>query len=160
MALCVHDGFWHPQAPLYRVSDILFETAHEVGSQLKAYESDVRFAEDGEEVLLADYVSEQFAALISASEQYMGMIGSISPQSCAYLLCTKDIRREIGLIRPSSKTSKKQCLYATFIDGTTAERFGYLKNDVLFVDVVKTNQEAFKRAGMAQPDVRGLLELT
>ena len=79
MALCVHDGFWHPQAPLYRVSDILFETANKMGSQLKAYESDVRFAEDGEEVLLADYVSEQFAALISASEQYMGMIDSISP---------------------------------------------------------------------------------
>ena len=113
MALCVHDGFWHPQAPLYRVSDILFETANEVGSQLKAYESDVRFAEDGEEVLLADYVSEQFAALVSASEQYMSMIDSISSQSCAYLLYTKDIRREIGVIRPSSK---KQCLYATLID--------------------------------------------
>lgn len=93
-------------------------------SQLKAYESTVRFAEDGVEVLLADYVSEQFAALVSASEQYMSMIDSISSQSCAYLLYTKDIRREIGVIRPSSK---KQCLYATLIDSTTTERFGYLK---------------------------------
>lgn len=143
-----------------RAADIPFETANEVGSQLKAYESAVRFAEDGEEVELSDYVPPQFRELVAASERYMGMIDSISPHPCAYLLCTEDIRREIGVIRINSRTGKKQPVYAAFIDGATAEQYGYLKNDLLLVDVVRVNQEAFHRIGMAQPDVSTLLEMT
>lgn len=143
-----------------RAADIPFETANEVGSQLKAYESAVRFAEDGEEVELSDYVPPQFRELVAASEQYMGMIDSISPHPCAYLLCTEDIRREIGVIRINSRTGKKQPVFAAFIDGATAEQYGYLKNDLLLVDVVRVNQEAFHRIGMAQPDVSALLEMT
>ena len=143
-----------------RAADIPFETANEVGSQLKAYESAVRFAEDGEEVDLSDYVPPQFRELVAASERYMGMIDSISPHPCAYLLCTEDIRREIGVIRINSRTGKKQPVFAAFIDGATAEQYGYLKNDLLLVDVVRVNQEAFHRIGMAQPDVSALLEMT
>lgn len=143
-----------------RAADIPFETANEVGSQLKAYESAVRFAEDGEEVELSDYVPPQFRELVAASERYMGMIDSISPHPCAYLLCTEDIRREIGVIRINSRTGKKQPVFAAFIDGATAEQYGYLKNDLLLVDVVRVNQEAFHRIGMAQPDVSTLLEMT
>ena len=143
-----------------RAADIPFETANEVGSQLKAYESAVRFAEDGEEVELSDYVPPQFRELVAASERYMGMIDSISPHPCAYLLCTEDIRREIGVIRINSRTGKKQPVFAAFIDGATAEQYGYLKNDLLLVDVVRVNQEAFHRIGMAQPDVSALLEMT
>ena len=143
-----------------RAADIPFETANEVGSQLKAYESAVRFAEDGEEVELSDYVPPQFRELVAASERYMGMIDSISPHPCAYLLCTEDIRREIGVIRINSRTGKKQPVFAAFIDGATAEQYGYLKNDLLLVDVVRVNQEAFHRIGMAQPDVSTLLDMT
>ncbi len=77
----------------------------------------------------------------------MGVIDSISPHPCAYLLCREDIRREIGIIRINSKGAKKKTVYAAFIDGATAEQFGYLKNDLLLVEVVKTNHEAFKRIG-------------
>lgn len=143
-----------------RAANIPFETANEVGNQLKAYETAIRYAEEGEEVVLSDFVPEQFSNLIAASEQYMGMIDSISPHPCAYLLCTEDIRREIGIIRINSKTGKKQPVFAAFIDGVTAEQYGYLKNDLLLVDVVRTNQEAFKRIGMQQPDVSSLLEMT
>lgn len=143
-----------------RAADIPFETANEVGSQLKAYESAVRFAEDGEEVELSDYVPPQFRDLVAASERYMGMIDSISPHPCAYLLCTEDIRREIGVIRINGRTGKKQPVFAAFIDGATAEQYGYLKNDLLLVDVVRVNQEAFHRIGMAQPDVSALLDMT
>ena len=143
-----------------RAANIPFETANEVGNQLKAYETAVRYAEEGEEVDLTDFVPELFRDLVAASERYMGMIDSISPHPCAYLLCTKDIRREIGVIRINSRTGKKQPVFAAFIDGATAEQYGYLKNDLLLVDVVRTNQEAFKRIGMKQPDVSTLLEMT
>ena len=143
-----------------RAANIPFEAANEVGNQLKAYETTVRYAEEGEEVNLADFIPDQFCDLIAASERYMGMIDSISPHPCAYLLCTEDIRREIGIIRINSKTGKKQPVFAAFIDGVTAEQYGYLKNDLLMVDVVRTNQEAFKRIDMQQPDVSTLLEMT
>ena len=143
-----------------RAANIPFETANEVGNQLKEYETAVRYAEEGEEIELSDYIPEQFRDLIAASEQYMGMIDSISPHPCAYLLCTEDIRREIGVIRINSKTGKKQPVFAAFIDGVTAELYGYLKNDLLMVDVVRTNQEAFRRIGMKQPDVSMILDMT
>ncbi len=101
----------------------------------------------------------QYRELVEASEQYMGVIDSISPHPCAYLLCREDIRREIGIIRLNSKGGKKKTVYAAFIDGATAEQFGYLKNDLLLVEVVKTNHEAFRRIGMEQPDVNALLRL-
>lgn len=143
-----------------RAANIPFETANEVANQLKAYETAVRYAEESEEIELSDFIPDQFRDLIAASEQYMGMIDSISPHPCAYLLCNEDIRREIGIIRINSKTGKKQPVFAAFIDGVTAEQYGYLKNDLLLVDVVRTNQEAFKRIGMSQPDVSTLLNMT
>lgn len=102
----------------------------------------------------------EYHNLIGMSEKYMGLIDSISPHPCAYLLCTEDIRREIGIIRLNSKGAKKKTVYAAFIDGVTAESFGYLKNDLLLVSVVKINQEAYARAGQIQPDVNELLRLT
>lgn len=143
-----------------RSANIPFETANEIGNRIKEYESAVRFAEEGETVRLEDYVPEQYRELVEASESYMGVIDSISPHPCAYLLCMEDIRREIGVIRLNSKTGKKKPVFAAFIDGVTAERFGYLKNDLLLVEVVRTNQEAFRRIGREQPDVNALLEMT
>ena len=112
-----------------RAANLSFDIANEVGNQLKAYEQAVRFAEEGEEIILADYVPAQYRELVEASEQYMGVIDSISPHPCAYLLCREDIRREIGIIRLNSKGGKKKTVFAAFIDGATAEAFGYLKND-------------------------------
>lgn len=142
-----------------RAANLSYDIANEVGNQLKAYEQAVRFAEEGEEIILADYVPAQYRELVEASEQYMGVIDSISPHPCAYLLCREDIRREIGIIRLNSKGGKKKTVFAAFIDGATAEQFGYLKNDLLLVEVVKTNHEAFRRIGMEQPGVNELLRL-
>ena len=90
----------------------------------------VKYAEDDEEIALSDYIPEEYRELAAASEQYMGVIDSISPHPCAYLLCREDIRREIGIIRINSKGTRKKTVYAAFIDGATAEQFGYLKNDL------------------------------
>ena len=143
-----------------RASNLSFDIANSIGDKLKAYESAVKYAEDDEEIALSDYIPEEYRELAAASEQYMGVIDSISPHPCAYLLCREDIRREIGIIRINSKGTRKKTVYAAFIDGATAEQFGYLKNDLLLVEVVKTNNEAFKRIGMEQPDVNELLRLT
>lgn len=145
-----------------RAAYVPFEVANSIGENLKQYELDLRYAseEDADSISVYDYVPAEYHALIDMSEKYMGLIDSISPHPCAYLLCTEDIRREIGVIRLNSKGARKKTVYAAFIDGATAERFGYLKNDLLLVNVVKINQEAYIRAGLQQPDVNELLKLT
>ena len=145
-----------------RANDVPYETANSIAEQLKRFENDLRYAEEDEReaINVHDYVPREYHALIDMSEKYLGVIDSISPHPCAHLLCQNDIRREIGIIRINSKGTKKRTVYAAFIDGATAEAFGYLKNDILHVDVVKVNREAFERAGLAQPTVGELLRLT
>ncbi len=145
-----------------RANDVPYETANSIAEQLKRFENDLRYAEEDEReaIDVHDYVPREYHALIDMSEKYLGVIDSISPHPCAHLLCQNDIRREIGIIRINGKGAKKRTVYAAFIDGATAEAFGYLKNDILHVDVVKVNREAFERAGLAQPTVGELLRLT
>ena len=145
-----------------RANNVPFNTANSIADQLKQYEQDLRYIseDDEEEISVFDYVPMEYHDLVRMSERYMGIIDSVSPHPCAHLLCCEDIRREIGIIRINSKGSKKRTVYAAFIDGATAEAFGYLKNDILHVDVVKVNREAFERAGVRPPSVGELLELT
>lgn len=145
-----------------RAHQVPFDVANTVSDQLKSYEFDMKHADEDEKeaIDVAAYVPEAYLTLVRESEAYMGMIDSISPHPCAHLLCCNDIRREIGVIRLNCKGKKKQTVYAAFIDGATAERFGYLKNDVLHVDVVGVNREVFSRVGIKQPTVNELLEMT
>lgn len=116
-----------------RANAVPYETANGIAEQLKRFENDLRYAEEDEReaIDVHDYVPREYHALIDMSEKYLGVIDSISPHPCAHLLCQNDIRREIGIIRINGKGTKKRTVYAAFIDGTTAEAFGYLKNDIL-----------------------------
>ena len=76
-----------------------------------------------------------------------------------YVLFQGDVRREFGLYRINSKT-KKEPVYAAFIDGESADHHGYVKNDILSVDVVGINKIAFDRANVPLPSVMKLLEMT
>ena len=145
-----------------RAAGVQFEIANTISEQLKKYELDVKHADEDEkdDIDVFSYVPEEYHEQLRMSEKYLGMIDSISPHPCAYLLCQNDIRREIGIFRMSSKTGKKKTVYAAFIDGATAESYGYLKNDLLKVDVVKINAEAYKKIGMKQPTVPELLAMT
>lgn len=142
-----------------RANSIPFDVANEISDRLKAYEQDLKHADEEERdaIRLGDYVPAAYQDMVEQSERYMGMIDSISPHPCAHLLCREDVRREIGIIRMNG-SGKRKNVYAAFIVGNTAERFGYLKNDLLHVDVVQVNQEVFKRVGIRQPTVNELLE--
>lgn len=82
--------------------------------------------------------------LIEDSKQYKGIITNISPHPCAHLLLDKDIREEIGVIRTKAKSGNKEAVYAAYVDGATADAYGYLKMDYLRVDVVKIIAKAFE----------------
>lgn len=116
-----------------RSTNVAFETANAISDSLKKYELDVKYAEDDEDreaIDPFDYVPKEYHEQLRMSNKYLGMVDSISPSPCSYLLTDQDIRREIGLYRINSKTGKKSTIYAAFIDGATADRYGYLKNDL------------------------------
>lgn len=145
-----------------RAADIPFDVANSISDRLKQYELDVKHADEdeAEDIDVYSYVPEEYHEMLAMSEAYMGMIDNISPHPCAHLLFQGDIRRELGIYRINSKTGKKGTVYAAFIDGATAEEYGYLKNDILAVDTVGINKMAFDMVGIPQPSVMRLLEMT
>lgn len=145
-----------------RANNVPFEIANTLSDRLKEYEADYKHADEDErdDIDVHDYVPKEYWDYLDQSEKYLGMIDSISPHPCAYLICQHDIRREIGIFRLNAKSGKKKTVYAAFIDGATADGFGYLKNDNLKVDVVKVNADIYGRIGMDQPSVPELLDMT
>ena len=144
-----------------RAAAVPFEEANAISDMLKKYDLDVKHADedDKDSIDVFEYVPEEYHEQLRMSEKYLGMIDNISPHPCAYLICNQDIRREIGIYRINSKSGKKKIVYAAFVDGQTAEAFGYLKLDLLAVDVVKVNADIYKRIGIPQPSVPELMEM-
>ncbi len=149
-----------------RACNVPFDIANEISSRLKEYDRDVKYAKDEkeegeeeEEINVYDYVPEQYHEQLRMSERYLGVIDNISPHPCAHIICQNDIRREIGVFRIKGKQGRPDVL-AAWIDGATAESFGYLKNDLLKVDVVKVIAKTYERIGMPQPTVSELMKMT
>lgn len=67
--------------------------------------------------------------------------------NCAYLLYQGSIREEIGLIKCKSESTKREYITAV-IDGAIAEKYKFLKNDLLKVDVVLLIDLIYKRIGI------------
>lgn len=75
---------------LCRARNIDFETSNKVSAQLKKYELDRKHAIENNQddddydpdadVRIADYVDKEFLPLIADSEQYRGIVVSLSPQ--------------------------------------------------------------------------------
>ena len=144
-----------------RASAVPFEIANKISDDLKQYELDLKHADDDEKdsVNPFDYVPKEYHEQLRMSEKYLGMVDSISPHPCAYVVFNGDVRREFGLFRLKAKTGSKKEVYAAFIDGGTADAYGYLKNDDLKVDVVGVNADIYQRIGIPQPSVPELLQM-
>ena len=146
---------------LAKARNIDFDTANAVAKQIQNYELDVKHAiennaDDAEynvddDVQIESYVEEKYIDLINDSKQYKGIVVSWSPHPCGHLLLDKDIRREIGVV-------KIKDLYCAYIDGATADAYGYLKLDFLTVMVVKIISETFKTIGIPMMTVDELLD--
>ena len=148
---------------LAKARDIDFETANEISKQISAYELDVKHAIENnaddpdynvdDDVQIESYVDEQYIGLINDSKKYRKIVVSWGPHPCAHLLLDKDIRREIGVVKIKDN-------YCAYIDGTTADSYGYLKLDLLRVLVVEIISKTFQRIGMPVMTVDELLEKT
>ena len=142
-----------------RAKGMDFELANTISNQLSKYDEAIKYADDEEKDLISlyDYVDEQYKPYIEQSEEYWGVISDKKKAPSAYLLYQGNIRREIGLIKCKSESTKKEYITCV-IDGAIAEEYKFLKNDILKVDVVLLIDKVFKRIGIEHFDVNTLLE--
>lgn len=140
---------------------INIETAQLISGAIGDYEKDYSYAEDDEKdtVDILDYIPEQYIDLYNESIKYQGIIMDKKSHASAYLIYDKNIREEIGLMKCKSETTKKEYLVA-LIDGKSADNFGYLKNDLLKVNVCLLHKMTADRIGVEQITVNEVLKIS
>lgn len=133
--------------------NIDYDTANYVSQQLKRYEEVIKLTEEDERdsIDIYDYVDPKFQETYEHSKMYQGIIDSWSIAPCSYLLYQGSVRKEIGLVRI---TGKLCCL----MDGHWAEKYKFLKNDLLKVKVVDLISRTFRRIGIPRFTVSELLD--
>lgn len=143
-----------------RAQNMDFELANTISAQIEKYDDALKYADDDErdEINIYDYVDETYHSYIDASQKYWGIIMDKKKAPCSYLLYNGSIRREIGLIKCKSESTKKEYITAV-IDGAIAENYKFLKNDILKVDVVSLIDKIYRRIGIEPHSVSELMEL-
>jgi len=142
-----------------RAKNLDFSIANEISSQIEKYEEVYKYADDDvkDEIDIYDYIDEKYRSYIEASSKYLGIISDKKKAPCSYLLYQGDIRREIGLIKCKSESTKKECITCV-IDGAIAENYKFLKNDILKVDVVLSINRLFDRINISPFDINTLIK--
>jgi len=147
---------------LYAKSQYIpFDISNEITKQIEKYEKALKYAEDEEKDLVDvfDYVDEEYHSILNKSKKYTNIISCKQIHPCGYLIYDGDIKSEIGLIRIKNENSGKNVI-ATVIDGDVAEKYKFLKNDLLKVDVVLIIHSIYKNLGITPHTVNELLDIT
>ena len=132
-----------------RAANLDYDVANEISKQIDKYEDAVKYADDDDkdDINIYDFIDEKYKQYIDQSKKYWGVIDHKNKAPCAYLLYQGSIREEIGLIKCKSESTKREYM-TTVIDGAIAEKYKFLKNDLLKVDVVLLVDMIYKRIGI------------
>lgn len=147
-------GAWKLYA---RVAGIDFETSNKISEKLQEYEFAMKHAGEDDEIDIYKYVGNEFRETFDESTKYVGLVNTLTPHPCAYLLFSDgDIAEEFGLVK--IKTGNVEHICAN-IDGLWAEKYKFLKNDLLKVSVVDLIYKVYARIGIEPHPLPKLLEL-
>lgn len=99
---------------------------------------------------LENYVDDKkWSSIIENSKIFRGVIESISPSPCSFLLMDKPISEEVGLIKVGD-------IICCCLDGYNCDKYKYLKNDYLTVSVWDIIDKTFKEINKEIPTIREL----
>ena len=99
---------------------------------------------------LENYVNDKkWSKIIEDSKVFRGVIESVSPSPCSYLLLDKPISEEVGLIKVGDVT-------CCCLDGYNCDVYKFLKNDYLVVSVWGLISDTCKLAKIPIPTIREL----
>lgn len=126
-----------------------------IGMNIKEYDEVAKDLGDEKGEYTGKYSKdEKWYKLIQDSQKFKGVIESIAPSPCSYLLLDKSISEEIGLIAVGSGNNKVMCCC---IDGYNSDCYKYLKNDYLIVTVWDIISKVYKSIGQPIDDIKTLL---
>ena len=94
--------------------------------------------------------SKKWKQVIEASKIFRGVIESIAPSPCSFLLLDKPITEEVGLIKVGD-------VICCALDGYYCDAYKYLKNDYLTVKVYEIIDKVYKLIGRPIDDIGTLL---
>ena len=97
---------------------------------------------------------EKFGAILKESEKFLDVIDSISPSPCSSLLWDKSISRKLGLRKVG--TEKTGFVTCCNLDKDTADKWKFLKNDLLVVTVWGIIADCYKELGKPIPSIKEL----
>jgi DNA polymerase III alpha subunit len=97
---------------------------------------------------------KRWKQVIEDSKIFRGVIESIAPSPCSFLLLDKPISKEVGLIRVGNATNYTMCCA---IDGYNCDVYKYLKNDYLTVKVYEIIDKVYKLIGRPIDNIDTLL---
>ena len=97
---------------------------------------------------------KKWQKVIEDSKIFRGVIESIAPSPCSFLLLDKPISEEVGLLRVGNATDYTMCCA---IDGYNCDVYKYLKNDYLTVKVYEIIDKVYKLIGRPIDDIGTLL---
>jgi len=97
---------------------------------------------------------KRWKQVIEDSKIFRGVIESIAPSPCSFLLLDKPISEEVGLLRVGNATNYTMCCA---IDGYNCDVYKYLKNDYLTVKVYEIIDKVYKLIGRPIDDISTLL---
>ena len=128
--------------------DVANEISKQIGKYLKDYAKAKEEVDDDEEINIdiMDYIDEQYKDIYLKSTDYLGVVSAITPHASASLVYQGNIRKEIGYIYVKSQSSEGHLCCC--MDGKWGEKYGFLKNDWLKVNVVEVIYKIFERIGM------------
>lgn len=97
---------------------------------------------------------KKWKQVIEDSKIFRGVIESIAPSPCSFLLLDKPISEEVGLIRVGNATNYTMCCA---IDGYNCDVYKYLKNDYLTVKVYEIIDKVYKLIGRPIDNISTLM---
>ena len=103
-----------------KAQDMNIDDYNEIAKDLEKYEND-----------------SKWSSIIEDSKVFRGVIESIAPSPCSFLLSNKPISKEIGLIKVGD-------IICCALDGYNCDVYKFLKNDYLTVTVYKIIDEVYK----------------
>lgn len=93
---------------------------------------------------------KKWSGVIEDSKIFRGVIESIAPSPCSFLLLDKPISEEVGLIKVGS-------IICCALDGYNCDVYKYLKNDYLTVKVYEIIDRVYKLIGRPIDDISTLV---
>ena len=92
--------------------------------------------------------------VIEDSKVFRGVVESIAPSPCSFLLLDKPIPNEVGLIRVGNMNNYVMCCA---LDGYNCDQYKYLKNDYLTVKVYEIIDKVYKLIGRPIDNINTLI---